>query len=294
MADGGPVDAGERGTSPADRGTSATPQRNAAAPDAGVPLAPSAASAKKRAAAIPQLAEDFAANLDKRKTAYAEAERDSYSKLAEDAAPGIAASARKAATELYNKIVKDLAGLTGEAVIASATELANQWIDATLSSFADPTAMKSDCVRAAFKQHFAAEKDADIAIAKKEIVAMLTELRDDPLGINSSAVTYECGGWCFGNPAMTGQAWASSSTLCNALWPYVFEEYRSTPRGYDSLAIVLLHEGLHRTSYVRFKHPLGETYRDTEQYQALSLAGHIVEADSYAYFAKDVAACGGS
>ena len=77
-------------------------------------------------------------------------------------------------------------------------------------------------------------------------------------------------------------------------WPYVFEEYRSTPRGYEALAIVLLHEGLHRPSYVRFKHPLGETYRDTEQYQALSLAGHIVEADSYAYFAKDVAACGGS
>jgi|GEM_PF-6733930 len=294
MADGGPVNAGERGTSPIDRGTSATPQRNATSPDAGVRLAPSAAAAKKRAAAIPKLAEDFAVNLEKRKTAYAEAERDSYSKLAEDAAPNVAASARKAAAELHDKIMKDLAGLTGEAVIASATELANQWIDATLSSLADPTAMKSDCVRVAFKQHFAAEKDADIAIAKKEIVAMLTELRDDPLGINSSAVTYECGGWCFGNPAMTGQAWASSSTLCNSLWPYVFEEYRRTPREYEALAIVLLHEGLHRTSYVRFKHPLGETYRDTEQYQALTLAGHIAEADSYAYFAKDVAACEGS
>lgn len=293
MADGGPVDAGERGTSPDDRGTSAAPLRNTAAPDADMLLAPSTAAAKKRAvdANLPKLDDGFAANFEKQKITYADAEAASYDPGTTDGSPDRAATVRKIVADVRERITKQLAGLTGEDLISSATALANRWIAVAFDQLKKPATEASPCVLAAFEKHFAAKSREEIVSATAEIRAMLTELRDGALGINSTEVTYECGGWCYGNPAETGNVRSSITTLCDAVWSSVFDDYCGSPRKYNALALVLLHEGLHRTSWWRFKHTTGETYVGTPEYAALNLKGHIAEADSYAYFAQAIAAC---
>lgn len=306
MADGGPIDAGERGTSPADRGTSVTPRRNASRdgverPDAGRPanvpdvsIPDSDAPDDIASGTLPKLAPDFAAKFETLKTEYADEEAAEYASSLTNPDPKQLATAKAIGDKVRSKIATELANLSPYDLIGPATTLANQWINTTLAELAKRQPNVSDCLTAAFAKHFAAETEEQISAATTALVTRLTSLRDDDAGLNSSTPAYSYDGvWCRG--AAAGYTFTSSgSVLCPSMLKSAFGEYRAKPRSYRTLSMTLMHEGLHRVATLFFHHIGSETYADMAEYKELDLAGHLKEIDSYVHFARDVADCVGS
>jgi len=270
-----------------ERGTSTAPLRNVM-PDDTVDAGPVRAPKVDK----PALDKDFAKNFEALKAAYVAQVPQQY-RVPENLSAARVAAAEAVGQKAAADAAKGLADLTPQKVIDAATALANAWIDTTLTRIKNAGFIATTCAKAAYKEHFAAESVDEIKTVNQKIADLLNGLRTDSGGLNSSSVTYECGGSCFGNPAETGNFNRSMTTLCDSLWPDVFEDYLKTPPNYEKLALVLIHEGLHRTAWFNFKHPFGETYVATTEYRKLGLSGHLAEADSFAYFAKAIAACDG-